>query len=68
MSKPELLELVARRLEAIGLDYMITGSVASSLRGEPRQTHDIDVVVSIRTLAAAAMAAELKAAFPEPDF
>src|SRR5690348_9642031 len=28
---------------------MITGSVASSLQGEPRATHDLDVVVAIRT-------------------
>jgi hypothetical protein len=44
---------------------MITGSVASSLQGEPRATHDIDVVVAIR---APSVAATLKAAFPEPDF
>jgi hypothetical protein len=54
-------------LEAAGIDYMITGSVASSLQGEPRATHDIDVVVAIRAPAAAA-AASLKAEFPEPDF
>ena len=67
MSQPELLKLVTRRLEAAGIDYMITGSVASSLQGEPRATHDIDVVVAIRAPAAAA-AAGLKAEFPEPDF
>ena len=67
MSQPELLKLVVRRLEAAGIDYMITGSVASSLQGEPRATHDIDVVVAIRMPAAAA-AATLKAEFPEPDF
>ncbi len=27
---------------------MVTGSVASSLQGEPRSTHDIDLVVAIR--------------------
>ena len=67
MSQPELLKLVARRLEAAGIDYMITGSVASSLQGEPRATHDIDVVVAVRA-PAAAVAAGLKLAFPEPDF
>ena len=40
---------------------MITGSVVSSLQGEPRATHDIDVVVAIRG-PAAAVAAGLKAA------
>jgi hypothetical protein len=67
VSQPELLKLVVRRLEAAGIEYMITGSVASSLQGEPRATHDIDVVVAIRAPAAVA-AAGLKAAFPEPDF
>jgi hypothetical protein len=67
MSQSELLKLVARRLEAAGIDYMITGSVASSLQGEPRATHDIDVVVAVATTADAAATA-LKAAFPEPDF
>lgn len=46
---------------------MITGSVASSLQGEPRATHDIDVVVAVPA-DAAPVAAGLKAAFPEPDF
>lgn len=67
MSQPELLKLVARQLEAAGIEYMITGSVASSLQGEPRATHDIDVVVAVRE-PAAAVAAGLKAAFPEPAF
>jgi len=67
VSQPELLKLVAQRLEAAGIDYMITGSVVSSLQGEPRATHDIDVVVAVGRPAAAAAAA-LKTAFPEPDF
>jgi hypothetical protein len=67
VSQPELLKLVARQLEAAGIDYMVTGSIASSLQGEPRATHDIDIVVAIRA-PAADMAARLKAAFPEPDF
>jgi len=67
VSQPELLKLVARRLEAAGIEYMITGSVASSLQGEPRATHDIDVVVAVPA-DAAPVAAGLKAAFPEPDF
>jgi hypothetical protein len=67
VSQPELLTLVAQRLEAAGIEYMITGSVASSLQGEPRATHDIDVVVAVRA-PAADVAARLKAVFPEPDF
>lgn len=47
MSQPELLARVVQTLDRIGIDYMITGSVASSLQGEPRSTHDIDVVVAL---------------------
>lgn len=43
---------------------MITGSTASSLQGEPRLTHDLDVVVVI----SAAQVSALVAAFPSPDF
>src|SRR5262249_45992648 len=46
---------------------MVTGSVASSLQGEPRATHDIDLVVAPGE-PAADVAARLKAAFPDPDF
>lgn len=54
-------------MEAAGIDYMVSGSIASSLQGEPRATHDIDIVVAIRT-PASDVAAQLKTAFPEPDF
>ena len=67
MSQPELLKLVARRLVEIGIDFMVTGSVASSLQGEPRSTHDIDIVVAVRSTAVE-IAGRLKRAFPEPDF
>ena len=67
MSQPELLKLVAGRLEAAGIEYMVSGSIASSLQGEPRSTHDIDIVIAVRIPATDA-AARLKAAFPEPDF
>ena len=38
------LEL-AEGLEGLGLDYVVGGSVASSLHGIPRATQDIDIVV-----------------------
>lgn len=43
---------------------MLTGSVASSLQGQPRATHDIDMVIAIEKL----NANELVEAFPCPDF
>ena len=48
MSQQELLRKVIETLDRSGIDYMVSGSVASSLQGEPRSTHDIDVVVSIQ--------------------
>jgi hypothetical protein len=43
-----VLKLVASRLEAVGLPYMVTGSVALSLYAEPRMTRDVDLVVDLR--------------------
>lgn len=41
----EFLSFVVHRLEAAGVPYMLTGSVAMSLYGQPRMTRDIDLVV-----------------------
>jgi hypothetical protein len=40
---------VARVLEACGLRYLVGGSLASSLSGEPRSTLDVDIVVAMTT-------------------
>jgi hypothetical protein len=34
-------------LNRLGLAYMVTGSVAGIAYGEPRLTHDIDIVVEM---------------------
>ncbi|CAN5819231.1 hypothetical protein BH23ACT8_BH23ACT8_11850 [soil metagenome] len=50
MTAPGTLALaleVARILESLGIDYVIGGSVASSLVGEPRATVDLDVAVAM---------------------
>jgi hypothetical protein len=39
---------VGRRLDAIGLPWVIGGSLASSVHGEPRATLDVDMVVVLR--------------------
>ena len=49
MSQPELLTKVIHFLEHYGFEYMVTGSVVSSLQGEPRATHDIDIVINLTT-------------------
>jgi hypothetical protein len=43
------LERTVAMLERLAIPYMITGSVASSLHGEPRMTHDADIVVDLDT-------------------
>jgi len=54
---------VARALEAVGADYFIGGSVASSLQGEPRATNDIDFVVSLSPAKVGAFALALGPSF-----
>jgi predicted nucleotidyltransferase len=48
MSQQELLSKVIRALDETGCAYMLTGSFASSMQGEPRLSHDIDLVVDLR--------------------
>ncbi len=64
MSQQELLKKVIRALEAAEIDYMVTGSIVSSIQGEPRSTHDIDLVVAIRS----ADVKNFVKAFPQPQF
>jgi hypothetical protein len=47
MSQLELLKKVTRVLEDAGIEYMVTGSLVSSMQGEPRSTHDIDLIVAL---------------------
>lgn len=39
--------IFTQRFDAIGIRYMITGSVAATLYGEPRLTNDVDIVAVI---------------------
>ena len=64
MSQQELLKRVIQVLNRAEIQYMITGSVASSLQGEPRSTHDIDMVIAIRR----SLVKKLVEDFPPPDF
>ena len=65
MLQPErLIRQVIQTLEDAGIEYMVTGSVASSLQGEPRSTHDIDLVVALQR----STIQKLIDAFPPPDF
>ena len=43
------LLLVVERLDALGIDYMVTGSMALALYAMPRMTRDVDVVIEINS-------------------
>jgi hypothetical protein len=64
MSQQELLKKVIQALDQAGIPYMLTGSIVSSLQGEPRSTHDIDVLVAIQKSKVGAIVN----AFPPVDF
>jgi len=40
--------IVAQVLDALGIAYVVGGSVASSVHGEPRSTEDVDIIVDLR--------------------
>ena len=46
MEQPELLQYAIEALERLGITYMVVGSLASSVYGEPRSTLDIDIVIA----------------------
>jgi hypothetical protein len=48
MTENELLHDCLGRLNACGLGYFLTGSMASNYWGVPRSTHDLDFVVQLR--------------------
>lgn len=44
----EVALIATRTLERLGIDYVIVGSAASTLHGEPRATLDVDLTVRMR--------------------
>jgi len=48
MSQQELLKKIIQALDQAEILYMITGSIVSSLQGEPRSTHDIDILIAMQ--------------------
>lgn len=44
----DILALVTSRLDAAGIAYMVTGSMAAGFYGQPRMTRDVDLVVDLR--------------------
>ncbi len=65
MHEPEPFLVFVDKIAELGVPYMVTGSVAALLYGEPRLTHDVDVVVDLASRAAIHRLPEL---FPEDAF
>jgi hypothetical protein len=64
MPEAELSLLFVRPLNRIGVRYIVSGSVAAMLYGEPRFTNDLDLVVFLRV----EDIRRLQEAFPVPEF
>ncbi|MCX5746765.1 MAG: hypothetical protein NT062_30185, partial [Proteobacteria bacterium] len=64
MQVPDLIRPFIERLERLGVPYMVTGSTAGILYGEPRMTHDVDIVIALGLKDVDAFVA----AFPIDDF
>ena len=64
MPQTELFVIFTERLETAGIPYMVSGSVASIIYGEPRLTNDIDVIVHISS----GDVGKVTEAFPLTDF
>jgi hypothetical protein len=45
--QPDIYQAFIAPLNALGIRYFITGSTAGIVYGEPRMTHDIDIVVAL---------------------
>lgn len=64
MEQDELLRRVVETLEQLDLKYLVTGSMATILYGEPRFTNDIDIVVQL----APGRIDDFTEAFPSEEF
>jgi hypothetical protein len=64
VEQADLLRRVIDVLEDQRIVYLLVGSLASSVYGEPRLTADVDVVVELNL----PQAAKLCAAFPAPEY
>lgn len=64
MPEPELSLIFIRPLNRLGIRYVVSGSVASILYGEPRLTNDVDFLVFLRRTDII----RLHEVFPSPEF
>ncbi len=47
MPDHDLIQIFISRLNSLGVQYIVTGAVASIIYGEPRLTYDLDLVIEI---------------------
>lgn len=64
MDQKKIFHRMISTLEKLNIPYMISGSVASMLYGEPRLTNDIDVVIALK----AKDVSKLIESFPQDEF
>ncbi len=64
MLQPDIYRAFIAPLNQLGLRYFVTGSTAGIAYGEPRMTHDIDIVVAL----AGKDVQRFVSAFPESDY
>ncbi len=65
MPEPDFITVFVSLLNRTGIRYMITGSVACVVYGEPRLTHDVDLVLEV---SAGAAVKKILEAFPLDEF
>lgn len=59
----KVMEILARTFEHLGVEYLVGGSVASSVHGKPRLTHDVDFMADVRLEHVPGLVAALEADF-----
>jgi len=64
MHQTDLFLIFTDPLESMGIRYMVGGSVASMVYGEPRLTNDIDIIIDLSP----AQAGLICSAFPQTQF
>lgn len=64
MPEADLIQLFVEPLNKLQVRYLISGSVAAMLYGEPRVTHDIDLILHLRSDDLAG----LPEVFPDSEF
>ncbi len=59
----QITKQITKVLDDLGIPYLVGGSLASSLHGIPRSTHDVDIIANIRQLHILPMVTKLEADF-----